>query len=81
MTKEHKKQLYSYCGNVFHFDELDATRWFAQTYAVSEKQAANNIKQQFRQSKGYQSNTPIRLTGKVITGGMAPPTKIRPFSA
>lgn len=76
-----EKRLYSYCGGVLHFDELAASRWSAQTYAVSEKKATSNFCQQFRRQMGYENGVPIKLSDKVVDGYIRKPAGNRAANA
>ena len=63
-----EKNLYSYRGGVFHYDNLVASKWFGQTWAVSEKQASSNLAFQFKKNAGYAGFCLVRLAGKPICG-------------
>lgn len=60
-----QRHFYAFTGCVKKFDTVVARKWDAETCAVSEKQARNNIAMQFRRQMGYQDRTPISLEGKI----------------
>lgn len=61
--------LYSYDGPVLEFDKIIANHYHAQTYAVSEAKARNNIAFQFKKDTGRVPRSKITLPGKVIAEG------------
>ena len=63
--REDSQHLYSYNGPVFLFDRCIDEYWTAETYAVSEKKARNNLTYQYKQENGYLPNSKITLTGKI----------------
>lgn len=67
MAKE--KKLYTYNGGVLSFGKIVTNNYKAQTYAVSEKQAANNILFQFKLKMGYNAGSAFSLAGKVVQAG------------
>lgn len=58
--------FYSYDGPVMEFNRCIANRWKGSTYAVSEKQARNNLAYQFKMETGRVARTVITLPGKII---------------
>lgn len=58
--------FYSYDGPVMEFNRCIANRWKGSTYAVSEKQARNNLAYQFKMETGRVARTAITLPGKII---------------
>lgn len=72
MGKPEKTKLcYSYSGPVslYHNDgyngPMHSNKFEAKTMAISAKQAANNIKWQYRQKFGLSARVPINLFGKL----------------
>ena len=58
--------FYSYDGPVMEFNRCIANRWKGSTYAVSEKQARNNLAYKFKMETGRVARTAITLPGKII---------------
>lgn len=58
--------FYSYDGPVMEFNRCIANRWKGSTYAVSERQARNNLAYQFKMETGRVARTAITLPGKII---------------
>lgn len=61
MAKE--KRVWIYKGSVKHYDEIVIRNWYAETHAVSEKQAANNILMQFKRKIGATVDSVYQLCG------------------
>lgn len=59
------KRLYSYRGAVYLWDRLSDSRWTASTFAVSEKQARNNMAHQYKSGMGLMPNARVTLPDKV----------------
>ena len=58
---------YSYDGPVMEFNTCIAQRWRAETYAVSEQKAKNNLTYQFKKSHDRLAGAKITLPGSVMT--------------
>lgn len=67
MKKENQQQrkLYVYQGMVMHFNLIAARFWEARTYAVSEKQARNNLAFQYKRKNGFTANYNVVLPGEL----------------
>ena len=60
------KRRYSYQGGVRRYNQIIASDFTAQTMAVSEKQAVNNILHQYKTEHGYLPGaSAFSLTGSV----------------
>ena len=57
--------LYSYSGPVTRFGICVANKYSGYTVASSEKQARNNICQQFKKSNGLMPSAKVELPGKI----------------
>lgn len=57
------KRCYVYDGPVLKFGTVIASKWHGSTFAVSEKQAANNLAYQFKRQVGLVANTRVSLAG------------------
>lgn len=69
MAKKHhiqEEQEYLYQGPVYHNDHLHCEWFEAVTYAVSTKEAWNNIKAQYKARNGLEMNSKITLAGNLI---------------
>lgn len=55
------KTLYRYRGPVFHFNNLICYSYEATTYALSKKQALNNLSYRFKKAHGYNRDYQIVL--------------------
>ena len=56
---------YMYNGPVLEFDKCVANNWKANTYAVSESKARNNLAYRFKRDNKRASNVKITLPGKI----------------
>ena len=57
--------LYTYEGPVKSFDDIRATKWRGETYAVSEARARVNLQYQYKREQGLHISTHIVLPGKI----------------
>lgn len=57
--------LYSYDGPVTRFGTCVTTKFQGHTVAVSEKQARNNLCQQYKRSFGLMPSAKVELPGKI----------------
>lgn len=64
MKKE--KRLFRYTGAVLLYGKPVSDRWDAETYAVSEKQAASNLEFRYKRNFGYTSTASVKLAGKPV---------------
>ena len=64
-TAEKVKKLYTYRGAVYLWDALSDYRWSASTFAVSEKQARNNMAHQYKVGMGLNANVRVTLPDKI----------------
>lgn len=60
------KKLYEYRGPVRIFEEIVNSDWHGYTYAMTEKQARNNLTYQYKRQRGLIPETKVTLTGKVF---------------
>lgn len=62
------KKLYTYSGNVsiYRADSPVHGKFKSSTMAVSAKQAASNIKWQYRRQNGLASTVPVNLLGNLV---------------
>ena len=58
---------YVYEGPVLQFDRVVASRWTAETTAVSEAKARSNMIFQFKKSAGLAPTAKVTLPGKIRT--------------
>lgn len=66
------RNWYAYKGGVRRYDQIVASSFQAETCAVSEKQATNNILQQYKRENGFAPGAgAFSLTGKVVKMGEA----------
>lgn len=56
---------YKYDGPVMEFDKIIVNRYKNSTYAVSEKQARNNLAYRFKKDSGRLPTANISLPGKL----------------
>lgn len=63
------KKYYMFEGGVYHYDRLLTAKWATGTYAVSEKQARNNILYQYKKKFKLMQNVQLKLDGKIIERG------------
>lgn len=57
------KRCYVYDGPVLRFGTIMVSKWHGSTFAVSEKQAANNLVYQFKRQVGLIPATKVSLAG------------------
>lgn len=57
---------YVYCGPVYEFDRIVATKWRGETVARSRAQARNNLAYQFKRQTNRTANTRIKITGNLL---------------
>lgn len=62
--------LYSYDGPVLEFNRIVASRWYGETYAVSEAKARTNLAFRYKKETGRVPQTKITLPGKIIVKGV-----------
>lgn len=62
--------LYSYDGPVLEFNRIVASRWYGETYAVSEAKARTNLAFRYKKETGRVPQTKITLPGKIIIKGV-----------
>lgn len=55
------KQKYVYSGAVLSFNNVVATNWTGETWAVSEKQAASNLAYQYKRRVGLLAASKVSL--------------------
>ena len=55
------KKCYVYDGPVLKFGTIVTPKWHGSTFAVSEKQATNNLVYQFKKQVGLVANTKVSL--------------------
>lgn len=69
MLHEIKKDKikYYYTGPVYKFDNIYREKWSGNTYAVSEKQALNQLIYQFKKEDGWVVDTAFHLDPKYLT--------------
>lgn len=69
MLHEIKKDKikYYYTGPVYKFDNIYREKWSGNTYAVSAKQALNQLIYQFKQEDGWVVDTAFHLDPKYLT--------------
>lgn len=61
------RNWYAYKGGVRRYEQIVAASFQAETCAASEKQAANNILQQYKRENGFAPGAgAFSLTGKVV---------------
>lgn len=60
------KQLYTYVGPIFVFDNVITPKWSATTWAVSKKQAKNNFLFRAKQALGYSAGAKLTLSENLI---------------
>lgn len=60
------KTKYVYNGPVRYFEDVVCGCWNAETYAVSEKQALNNLAYRYKKEYKYDSNSKITLNPDYI---------------
>ena len=65
MEQVKERKLYRYEGAVLIFDRVVAHNFTAETKAVSEAKAKNNIRWQFREAANVAAQIPVTLTGKL----------------
>lgn len=58
---------YYYTGPVYKFDNIYREKWSGNTYAVSAKQALNQLIYQFKQEDGWVVDTAFHLDPKYLT--------------
>ena len=56
---------YLYDGPVLAFETCIEHKWSASTYAVSEKQARNNLTYRYKKEHGRTADARISLPGKI----------------
>lgn len=61
------KIKYYYTGPVYKFDNIYREKWSGNTYAVSAKQALNQLIYQFKQEDGWVVDTAFHLDPKYLT--------------
>lgn len=61
------KIKYYYNGPVYKFNDIYREKWSGNTYAVSEKQALNQLTYQFKQEDGWVVDTAFHLDPKYLT--------------
>lgn len=57
---------YSYDGPVLSFKKCVTNRWCANTCAVSESKARNNLTHQYKEQFALEANAKITLPGKIL---------------
>jgi len=63
MKEINQKKKFTFTGAVMLFDKIVANNWSAETYAVSSKQALNNLAFRYKNSMGLLPRSQIKLTG------------------
>ena len=63
--REDFKRKYIYSGAVKMYDRIICDNYSQMTFAVSEKQALNNIKHRYRKENGMRDFVPITLSGTI----------------
>lgn len=66
---ERVKREYVYSGPVLKFGSVVANNWHGSTFAVSEKQATNNLVYQFKKQYGIVVNIKVSLAGTPVLAG------------
>ena len=61
------KIKYYYNGPVYKFNDIYREKWSGNTYAVSEKQALNQLTYQFKQEDSWVVDTAFHLDPKYLT--------------
>lgn len=62
--------LYSYDGPVLEFNRIVASRWYGETYAVSEAKARTNLAFRYKKETGRVPRTKFTLPGKIVVKGV-----------
>lgn len=57
---------YEYCGPVYEFDNLVATKWRGETVANSRARARTNLAYQFKMQTNRTANTKITVPGQLL---------------
>jgi len=60
------KKLYEYEGPVKIFEDTVNENWSGMTYAISERQARNNLTYQYKRQRGLIPATKVTLTGNIV---------------
>ncbi len=59
------KNKYRFTGIVYLFDTIVSNNYIAETYAVTEKKAMNNITFRCKNEMGYLQQAKIKLEGQL----------------
>ena len=64
---EKAKRLYAYNGPVYNFGIIHAGRWSAETWAVSEKSALNQLAYRYKRARGFCASSNFKLDAAYLT--------------
>lgn len=67
MTKD--RNIYTYKGPVFIFENIVNNDWQAETFATSRKKALSNLSYRFKKEYGYSKNSSIKLIDSYLSEG------------